>query len=92
MYNEKIRNAFVISIFVILCAGIILVLVDGFNRPPKTQSKDITIYTTNGEKMAEYKDATNITTDSCGSYIDFIYDGEHYKYINCLIEVKENSQ
>ncbi len=87
----KIKSAIAITIFVILCIAAIFVLVTGFDIPPKTQTnKDITIYTANGEKIAEYKGATNVITDSRGGYIDFICDGKNYKYINCFIEVKEN--
>lgn len=90
--TEKIKNAIAITIFVIFCIAAIFVLVTGFDIPPKTQTKDITIYTANGEKLAEYKGATNVITDSSGGYIHFICDGEDYRYINCSIEVKENLQ
>lgn len=90
--NVKIKSAIAITIFVIFCIAAIFVLVTGFDIPPKTQTKDITIYTVNGAKIAEYKGSTNVTTDSRGSYIDFICDGKNYRYINCFIEVKENLQ
>ncbi len=89
--NEKTKSIIAISIFVILFVAIIFVFVTGFDTPPK-QTKDITIYTANGEKMAEYKGATNVITDSRGGYIHFICDGKDYKYINCPIEIEENSQ
>ena len=92
---KKLKNAIAITILVVFCVAIFFVLVTGvfFGKlSPKTQTKDITIYASNGERIAEYKDATNITTDSRGGYIDFICDGKNYKYINCFIEVKESSQ
>ncbi len=89
---EKIKSIIAITIFVMLCIAIIFVFVTGFDTPPKTQTKDITVYTANGEKMAEYKGVTNVITDSSGGYINFIYDGKKYRYINCFIEVEENLQ
>lgn len=90
--NEKIKSIIAISIFVILFVAIIFAWVTGRNAPSETQTKDITIYTANGEKMAEYKGVTNVIIDSRGGYIHFVYDGKDYKYINCPIEIEENSQ
>lgn len=76
----------------ILCTAAIFILVTGFDIPSETQTKDITIYAANGEKIAEYKGATDVMIDSRDSYISFICDGKKYKYINCFTEVKENLQ
>lgn len=90
--TEKIKSAIAIIIFVILCIAAIIIFVIGFDIPSKTQTKDINIYATNGQRIAEYKGATDVTTDSRGGYINFICDGKKYRYINCPIEIKENLQ
>ena len=90
--DETIKSVIAITLLVIFCIAVIFVAITGCDIPSETQTKDITIYTTNGEKMAEYKGATYVITDNRGSYISFVYDGENYKYINCFIEVKESSQ
>ena len=46
--------------------------------------RTITIYTANGDKLAEYSGKIDIEMDQ--DYIKFDYDGKRYIYYNCFVE------
>jgi hypothetical protein len=47
--------------------------------------RTITIYTADGEVLAEYKGKIDIETND-GGYIKFDLDGKRYIYYNCFVE------
>lgn len=46
--------------------------------------RTITIYTANGDKLAEYRGKIDIEMDQ--DYIKFDYEGKRYIYYNCFVE------
>lgn len=47
--------------------------------------RTVTIYTANGEIIAQYKGKIDIE-DTEGGYVKFDYDGKRYIYYNCFVE------
>ena len=47
--------------------------------------RTITVYTANGEKIAEYKGKIDIE-QSNGGYVKFDFNGKRYTYYNCFVE------
>lgn len=48
-------------------------------------NRTITVYTANGDKIAEYKGKIDIAEND-GGYIKFDYKGKRYVYYNCFVE------
>ena len=47
--------------------------------------RTITIYTANGDKIAEYSGKIDIEGND-GGYVLFDYNGKRYTYYNCFVE------
>ena len=47
--------------------------------------RTITVYTANGDVIAEYKGKIDIA-DADGGYVKFDYNGKRYIYYNCFVE------
>lgn len=48
-------------------------------------NRTITVYTANGEPMAQYSGKIDIAAND-GGYVKFDFDGKRYIYYNCFIE------
>ena len=47
--------------------------------------RTVTVYTANGEVIAQYTGKIDIDTNN-GGYVKFDFDGKRYTYYNCFIE------
>lgn len=47
--------------------------------------RTVTVYTADGDIIAEYKGKIDIETND-GGYVKFDYDGKRYIYYNCFVE------
>ena len=48
-------------------------------------NRTITVYTANGEVIAQYTGKIDIATTE-GGYVKFDYNGKRYMYYNCFVE------
>lgn len=48
-------------------------------------NRTVTVYTANGDVIAEYKGRIDIETND-GGYVKFDFDGKRYIYYNCFVE------
>lgn len=67
------------------CAGWRRLAVDFKSDVANGLYRTVTVYTANGEVMAQYTGKIDIAADE-GGYVKFDLDGKRYIYYNCFVE------
>lgn len=60
-------------------------LIDDISNLSNGLDRTITVYTAEGEIIAQYKGKIDIEGND-GGYVIFDYDGKRYTYYNCFVE------
>ena len=67
------------------CASLDRAITDAKSEIGNGLNRTITVYTANGDVIAEYKGKIDIQ-ESEGGYVKFDYNGKRYIYYNCFVE------
>jgi hypothetical protein len=67
------------------CASLDRAITDVKSEVGNGLNRTITVYTANGEIIAQYKGKIDIQ-ESEGGYVKFDFNGKRYIYYNCFIE------
>lgn len=67
------------------CASIDRAITDAKSEIGNGLNRTITVYTANGDIIAEYKGKIDIQ-ESEGGYVKFDFNGKRYIYYNCFVE------
>ena len=99
MYNTGAEKILVTMVCIFITAAILFGLLWYFNKTASGQralvdqksnlhggiERTVTVYTANGEVIAQYKGVIDIDT-SDGGYVKFDFEGKRYIYYNCFVE------
>lgn len=80
----------IISLFIIIisstgCSSLSRTFVDIKSDITGGLDRTITVYTANGDIIAQYTGKIDIETND-GGYVKFDYNGKRYIYYNCFVE------